>query len=36
MLYSVTGHGMTKLSFQTAVQKNEANLSSFVQFDRAL
>ena len=29
---SVIEHGMTSLSFQTAVQKNEAKLSSFVQF----
>ena len=29
---SVTEHGMTSLSFQTAIQKNEAKLSSFVQF----
>ena len=32
MHYLVTEHGMTTLSFQTAIQKNEANLSSFVQF----
>ena len=29
---SVTEGGMTSLSFQTAIQKNEAKLSSFVQF----
>ena len=29
---SVTKHGMTSLSFQIAIQKNEAKLSSFVQF----
>ena len=28
----VTEHSMTSLSFQTAIQKNEAKLSSFVQF----
>ena len=33
MLCSVTEHFMTSLSFQTAVQKNEARLSSFVQFE---
>ena len=27
---------MTSLSFQTAVQKNEANLSSFVQFENEM
>ena len=31
---SVIEHGMTSLSFQTAVQKNEAKLSSFVQFEK--
>ena len=30
---SVLEHGMTSLSLQTAVQKNEAKLSSFVQFE---
>ena len=30
---SVIEQGMTSLSFQTAVQKNEAKLSSFVQFE---
>ena len=29
---SVIEHGMTSLSFQTSVQKNEAKMSSFVQF----
>ena len=29
---SVIEHGMTSVSFQTAVQKNEAKLSSFLQF----
>ena len=29
---SVIVHGMMSLSFQTAVQKNEAKLSTFVQF----
>ena len=29
---SVIEHGMTSFSFQTAVQKNEANLITFVQF----
>ena len=33
---SVTEHGMTSLSFQTAVQKNEAKLSSFVQFENEM
>ena len=28
----VIEQGMTSLTFQTAVQKNEAELSSFVQF----
>ena len=27
---------MTSLSFQTAIQKNEANLSSFVQFENEM
>ena len=30
---SVIEHGMPSLSFHNAVQKNEAKLSSFVQFD---
>ena len=29
-------HGMTSLSFPTAVQKNEAKLSSFVQFENEM
>ena len=29
MLCSVIEHGMTSLSFQTAIQKNEANLRTF-------
>ena len=29
---SVIEHDMTSLSFQTALQKNEAKLSSFVEF----
>ena len=29
-------HSMTSLSFQTAVQKNEAKLSSFVQFENEM
>ena len=33
MLCSVIEHGMTLLSFQTALQKNKAKLSSFVQFE---
>ena len=33
---SVTEHGMTSLSFQTAIQKNEAKLSSFVQFENEM
>ena len=33
---SVIEHGMTSLSFQTAVQKHEAKLSSFVQFEKKL
>ena len=33
MLCSDIEHGMTPLSFQTAVQKSEAKLSSFVQFE---
>ena len=32
MYCSVIEHGMTSLRFQTAVQKNGAKLSSFVQF----
>ena len=33
---SVIEHGMTSLSFQTALQKNEAKLSSFVQFENEI
>ena len=33
MLCLVIKHGMTSLSFQTAVQKKEARMSSFVQFE---
>ena len=33
MRCSVIEHGMMSLSFQTAVQKNEMNVSSFVQFE---
>ena len=33
---SVTEHGLTSLTFQTAVQKNEAKLSSFVQFENEM
>ena len=33
---SVIDRGVTSLSFQTAVQKNEAELSSFVQFENEL
>ena len=29
----VIEHGMTSINFQAAVQKNEAKLSSFVQFE---
>ena len=36
MLCSVTEHGMTSMSFQTAVQKNEAKLSSFVQSENEM
>ena len=32
----VIEHGVTSLSFQTAVQKNEAKLSSFVQFENEM
>ena len=32
----IVQHGMTSLSFQTAVQKNEAKLSSFVQFENEM
>ena len=33
---SVIEHGMTSLSFQTTVQKDEAKLSSFVQFENEM
>ena len=33
---SVIDYGMTSLSFQTAVQKNKAKLSSFVQFENEM
>ena len=33
---SVIEHGMTSLSFQTAAEKNEAKLSSFVQFENEM
>ena len=33
---SVIEHGMTSLSFQTAVQKNEVKLSSFVPFENEM
>ena len=33
---SVIEHGMTSLSSQTAVQKNEAKLSSFMQFENEI
>ena len=33
---SVIEHGMTSLSFQTALQDNEAKLSSFVQFENEM
>ena len=33
---SVIEHCMTSLSFQTAVQQNEAKLSSFMQFENEM
>ena len=36
MFCSVIEHGMTSLSFQTAIQKNDAKLSSFVQFENEM
>ena len=33
---SVIEHGMTSLNFQTTIQKNEAKLSSFVQFENEM
>ena len=36
MLCSDVEHGMTSLSFQTAKQKDESKLSSFVQFENEM
>ena len=36
MLCSVMQHRMMSLSFHTAVQKNEAKLSSFVKFENEM
>ena len=36
MLRSVIENSMTSLSFPNAVQKNEAKLSSFVQFENEM
>ena len=36
MLCLVTEYGMTLLSLRTAMQKNEAKLSSFVQFESVI
>ena len=36
MLCSVIEHSMTSLSFQAAMQKKEAELSSFVQFENKI
>ena len=33
---SVIEHGMTSLSLQTSIQKNEAKLSSFEQFENEM
>ena len=33
---SVTEHSMTPLNFQTAIQKNKAELSSFEQFENEM
>ena len=33
---SVIEHSMASLSFQTAIRKNEAKLSSFVQFENEM
>ena len=33
---SVTEHGIMPLSFQTAAEKNETKLSSFVQFENEI
>ena len=36
VLCSVIEHGMTSLSIETAIQKNKAMLSSFVQFENEM
>ena len=36
MLCSVIEHGMTSLSFQTVIKKNEVKPSSFVQFENKM
>ena len=36
MLCSVFEHGRASLSFQTEIQKNEAKLSPFVQFENEM
>ena len=36
MCCSVIEHSMMSLSYQTVVQKNEVNLSSFVQFENEI
>ena len=36
MLCSVMEHGMMSMSFQTAIKKNEAKLSSFVEFENEM
>ena len=36
MLCSIIDHGMTSLSLETAIQKNEAKLRSFVQFENEM
>ena len=36
MLCSFIEHGMTSLSFQTVMQKNEVKLSSFVQSENEM
>ena len=33
---SVIEHSMTSLNFQTAIEKSEAKLSSFVQFENEM
>ena len=35
-IVQVIEHSMTSLSFQTAIQKNKAKLSSFVQFEKEM